>query len=90
MKNNQQDDFFLKIEYLPMHKDELLNAMRDPHVTIIGNKKGLRYLVDKIADYLESGDCDYDNLNFDVGPDLSEDSIDMDVVCDEECLFKKD
>lgn len=79
----------MKIEYLPRHKDELLNAIRDQHVTIIGNKEGLKYLVDKISDYLESGDCDDDNLNFDIGPDLLEGSITMDVVCDEECKFQK-
>ncbi len=76
----ETDDFLLKIEYLPMYRDELLDAMIDPHITIIGNKKGLRYLIDKISDYLESGDCEYDNLNFDIGHDLSEGPIDMDVV----------
>ena len=44
--------------------------------------------MDKILDYLESGDCDYDNLNFDIGPDLSDDSISMDVICDEEGFFQ--
>lgn len=89
MRQKEANNFFLKIEYIPMHKDELLNAKRDPHVTIVGNKEGLKYLVDKISDYLESSDCDYDNLNFDIGPDLSEGPIDMDIVCDEECKFQK-
>ena len=43
----------------------------------------------KIEEYLISGDCKTDNLNFDIGADLSDDSIEMDIVYDEECFFKR-
>lgn len=89
MEQKETDNFFLKVEYLPKYEDKKFNVTTPPHVTIVGNKEGLKYLVDKISDYLESGDCDYDNLNFDIGPDLSEGPITMDVVCDEECKFQK-
>lgn len=89
MNKNNEDKFFLKVEYLAEYEDTKFEVLIPPHVTIIGNKKGLKYLVSKISDYLESGDCDYDNLNFDIGPDLSEGVVTMDVVCDEDCSFQK-
>ena len=90
MLDNKKEvnEIFLKSVYNPEHFVEKYKMNFKPHITIIGNKKGLKYLVDKILDYLESGDCDYDNLNFDIGPDLSDDSISMDVICEEEGFFQ--
>lgn len=89
MNQNKEEKFFLRVEYLTEYEDKKFNILTPPHVTIVGNKKGLKYLVKKISDYLENGDCDYDNLNFDIGPDLSEGVITLDIVCDDECLLQK-
>ena len=51
-------------------------------------KSKTKHIVDRIADYLECGDCDYDNLNFDIGSDLSGGNIKLDIVCDEECKLQ--
>ena len=89
MNQDKDDNFFLEVSYAEAYRDERFDVTTTPCVTIVGNKKGIKYLVDRIADYLESGDCDYDNLNFDIGPDLSGGNIKLDIVCDEECKLQK-
>ena len=76
-----EDDFKLKLTYSLNEGNKLLDLQKKPYVTLIGDKSGLEYFVEDIEDYLDSGNYIFDNLNFDVGPNLDDDSIAMDVVC---------
>ena len=78
-----EDDFKLKLTYSLNEGDEPLDLQKKPYVTLIGDKSGLEYFICRIKNYLDRDVYTFDNLNFDIGPDLDDDSIDMDVMYDE-------
>lgn len=80
-ESGNEDDFKLKLTYSLNDEDKPLNLYQKPYVTLIGDKSGLEYFAEDIEDFLNSGVCIFDNLNFDIGPNLDDDSIAMDVVC---------
>jgi len=88
MKQEQKKNFFLTALYSPKHTDRLFNEVFSSRVCIIGDKKGLLYLAERINEYIKSGDCDYDNLSFEVGSELSEGKVALDIVCDDERVLK--
>ena len=87
--NSLKFDNQLKTDYIPESLNNPIEAKHNSTVIIIGNENGFDYMARKIEEYLISGDCKTDNLNFDIGADLSDDSIEMDIVYDEECFFKR-
>jgi len=78
------DEFYLSATYQKVMQTKPFGNAGDVMILISADVKGLRYLIDKINDYLASGDYIQNNLNFDIGSDLSYDSLFMDIICDED------
>lgn len=80
----KEEKIVLGTAFSPGGWDERFNMRLSPTISIHGNKRGLEFFVAKISEYLESGDIEEDDIHFDVGVDLTEDSVSLDVVLDGE------
>ena len=56
MGNIKEDKIYLKIEYLPKRYQKQYNMTFNQHITIIGNIKGLCYLIETVKKFLKNFD----------------------------------